>query len=225
MNVLRRPPYRTVTLLGLLGFSLLAAAQTNPITISTTSPQKAWLRQPYRLKLEAQGGVPPFQWRVTSGELPSGIELGLDGVLSGAPTSAGEYRFVVTATDSAQPAFQRTAELVLRVIAPLEIKWDRVPVISGHRIEGAIKVSNQTEQDFDLTLVVLAVNEIGRATAIGYQRFTLKRDTIDLAIPFGENLPRGVYQVNADVVGEVEATNTIHRARLVTSKLQVQQGP
>jgi len=76
------------------------------------------------------------------------------------------------------------------------------------------------------TIVVLAVNEIGRATAIGYQHFTLTQGTVDLEIPFGENLPRGSYEVNLDAVGEVAATDIIYRSRLVTSeRLQVQVGP
>ncbi len=47
-----------------------------------------------------------------------------------------------------------------------------------------------------------------------------------MEIPFGENLPYGSYQLNADVVAEVAATNSIYRARLVPKELlQIQQGP
>jgi hypothetical protein len=46
-----------------------------------------------------------------------------------------------------------------------------------------------------------------------------------MEIPFGENLPHGTYEVNVDAVGEVAATNTIDRTRLVANKLDVQQGP
>ena len=87
-------------------------------------------------------------------------------------------------------------------------------------------MSNQTEQDFDLTAIVMAVNEIGRATAIGYQRINLKKGTAELEIPFGENLPFGSYELDADVVAEVAATNSIYRARLVPKeRFQIQQGP
>ncbi len=73
---------------------------------------------------------------------------------------------------------------------------------------------------------MMAVNENGRATAIGYQRIPLKKNTLGLEIPFGENLPRGAYDLNVDAVGEVAATNSIYRARLVPNeKMQVQQGP
>ena len=91
---------------------------------------------------------------------------------------------------------------------------------------GVIKVSNQTDNDFDLTVIVLAINEIGRATAVGYQHLTLKQGATDLQVSFAENLPAGAYDLNADVVAEVPATGAIYRARLVTTeKLQVREGP
>jgi hypothetical protein len=72
---------------------------------------------------------------------------------------------------------------------------------------------------------VLAVADNGRATAIGYQRLTLKKNTLEFEIPFGENLPQGTYQVNVDAVSEVAASNNIFRARLVANNISVQQGP
>ena len=75
---------------------------------------------------------------------------------------------------------------MLRVLAGLLVQWNNVAKINGQRIEGSVKVSNQTGDDFDLTAIVLAVNDIGRATAIGYQHFSLKHETIDFEIPFGE---------------------------------------
>jgi len=166
------------------------------------------------------------EWRLASGSLPKGVALGMDGVLSGNPSESGDFHFIVTVSDSDHPAHQRNQELALRVLAPLLAQWSRYPKVVGQRVEGAVKVSNQTEQDLDLTAIVLAVNETGRATALGYQHFTLKKNTADVDIPFGDNLPQGAYTVNVDVVGEAPATNTIRRTRLVTGeKLQVQTGP
>jgi hypothetical protein len=93
-------------------------------------------------------------------------------------------------------------------------------------VAGAIKVSNGTDRDFDLTVIILAVDQNGRATAVGYQHIELKRETSELVLPFGENLPPGAYIVNVDVVAEVPAMDTIYRARLVTKeRLLVQQQP
>lgn len=219
----------TLLLLCVLITSLAAAQQTSTtpqLAIRTSSLRRAFVSQAYQVQLEAQNGATPYTWLVTSGSLPRGLSLGEGGILSGLPEEAGQFHFVVTVTDSAKPAQRRNQELTLQVLAPLLAKWGRYPKVSGQRIEGSLKVSNQTEGDFDLTVIVLAVSENGRATALGYQHFTLEKNTTDKEIPFGENLSSGSYQVNADIVGEVPATNTIHRARLVTSEpLPVVQGP
>jgi hypothetical protein len=219
----------------LLLFALLAASMAmaqqgattgEPISLETTSLPKGFLRQPYHFKLEAQGGVAPLQWEVTAGSPPPGVELAEDGTLSGVPTEVDSFHFVVTVTDSGKPASQRKREMTLDVMAPLLVEWSRKPKVSGRSVEGAIKVSNRTEQDFDFTLIALAVDATGRATAVGYQHFSLKRNTDEFEIPFGENLSPGAYELHVDAVGEVAATNTIYRSRLVTAnKLQVQQEP
>lgn len=203
-----------------------AAATGEPLSIRTVNVPKAYVRQQYRCGLEARGGISPLKWQVSAGTLPPGLALGEDGTLSGVPTQAGDFHFTVTVNDSGKPAYERSQELVLRVVTPLLAEWSEYPKINGQRVEGAIKVSNETDRDFDLTVIILAVNEIGRATAVGYQHATLKKETSELAIPFGENLPPGAYEVNVDVVAEVPAIDTIYRARLVTKeKLQVGQGP
>jgi Putative Ig domain len=197
-----------------------------PLEIRTTSPEKGFLRRSYHFQLEAEGGILPLTWEVTGGVLPFGMKLSPDGRLSGTPTETGEFRIRVTVTDSGKPAQARSQEIVLNILAPLLVEWSRYPRVSGQRIECAARVSNQTGQDFDFTIIVLAVNEAGRATAVGYQHFQLKRNTSEMEIPFAENLPLGSYEVNLDAVGEVPAEDAIYRARLVTGeRLQVQQGP
>ncbi|HEV2730572.1 MAG TPA: Ig domain-containing protein [Terriglobales bacterium] len=203
-----------------------AAATGEPLAIETVSPTKAFLRQQYRFELRAGGGITPLHWEVTGGSLPDGLALNPDGVLSGVPMERGEFRFTVTVTDSGKPAHEKSQELTLLVVAPLLLQWSRLPKINGQRIECAVTLANQTGQDFDLTLIALAVNEIGRATAVGYQRLTLRGDTEDMEIPFSENLPPGMYQLNVDAVAEVPESNNIYRARLVTrEKLEVQPIP
>lgn len=214
--------------LALLGSSPAqqGAATGEPIVFQNTSLPKGFLRHPYHFKLEAQGGITPLTWELTAGSLPLGMDLASDGTLSGTPTEVDTFRFIVTVTDSGKPASQRKQQLILDVVAPLVVEWSKKPKVTGRRLEAAIRVSNQTGEDFDFTVVALAVNENGRATAVGYQRFTLKKDTDEFEIPFAENLPRGAYDLHVDAVGEVAATNTIYRARLAPAeKLQVVQGP
>ena len=79
---------------------------------------------------------------------------------------------------------------------PLMLQWKDYAAVNGDRIGGRLEVSNSTGDDFDFTVVVLAVNEIGKAFAIGYQHFPLKSGAESLEIPFGETLPQGKYVVH-----------------------------
>ena len=93
----------------------------------------------------------------------------------------------------------------------------------GQTLNGSVIVSNLTEQDFTLTVIVMAVNQIGRATALGYQEFTL-RSGAEQVIPFGASPGPGSYIVHADAVAEVASTNTIYRARKQTAEPLVIRG-
>jgi hypothetical protein len=78
----------------------------------------------------------------------------------------------------------------------------------------------------DLTFDVKAVAEDGRATEIGYQRFPLKKGTLEMALPFGETLPHGAYVIYVNVNGEVPKRNAIYKERMQTpGPLQVVVGP
>jgi hypothetical protein len=108
----------------------------------------------------------------------------------------------------------------------LSLKWKTPAHVSGNRVEGSAEVSNTTPDDIDLTFIVMAVPDNGRATAIGYQHFLLHRGTVGKELPFGETLPHGGYVVHVDAVGEVSPKNLIYRDRIQTpGQLQVAMGP
>ena len=197
----------------------------DPLTIGTTSLEKGYLGQAYEARLIAHGGAAPYKWEIEEGSLPAGVNLHSEGVLVGVPAEAGEFSFTVTVRDSGSPAYQLRQKLVLLVVTPMFLQWGKYPTVNGRRAEGSVLVSNQTDRDFDLTLVVVAVDENGRATALGYQHFALKKNTAGMEIPFGENLAQGSYQINVDAVGEL-APATIYRARLVPKeRFMVVEGP
>jgi Putative Ig domain len=208
----------------IFSFAQQGATAGPPLIVKTTKIPKGYLQRLYRFEMHAEGAITPLSWKVTSGALPAGMALTSDGVLIGIPTQTGEFSFSATIADSSIPAQHISQEFNLLVVTPLVVRWSQPPKVNGLRVDGSIKVSNQTGEDFDLTMVVLAVNEIGRATAIGYQHFPLKQNTIDFEIPFGENLTYGSYNVNVDVVGEVAPTNSVFRARLTTN-LRILQAP
>jgi hypothetical protein len=192
----------------------------NDSDLPDTSPHA-----PYQQRFRAHGTVGVQHWKLLKGTLPPGMKLEDDGLLHGQAEHSGEFWFTVAVTDARpQPGVQK--EFVLRVRSALTLKWKTPARVNGKRIEGSAEVSNTTPDDMDLTFIVLAVAENGRATAIGYQHFVLQRGTIAKELPFGETLPPGGYVVHVDAVGEVEQKNVIYRERLQTpSALQVTLGP
>jgi Putative Ig domain len=196
------------------------------LTIETASLPMASPRHLYRVQLGARNGIAPLKWTLAAGALPNGIRLGEDGMLSGSPGRAGVFRFTVRVADGSRTPQTAQRDLTLRVAQPLLLEWKKYAQVSGNRIEGLVLVSNGTEDDFDLTFIVLAVSEAGRATAIGYQHFTLKQGTPQFELQFGDTLPSGSYLVHVDAVAEVGEKEQLYRARLQTKeKLTITVGP
>lgn len=217
---------RSLWFAGMIAYALCCCAQ-QPITVDAVSIvteklPKASLWNHYSFELQATGGAAPYHWRVVEGSLPHGIQLQENGTLEGEVEQQVQNDFTVTAID--RLGKKQSKKFTLSTETPLTTDWSRKAQVNGNRIDGAIKVSNTSGRDFDLTFVVLAVNDIGRATAIGYQHFSLKRNTRDLEIPFGDTLSFGNYVVNVDVVGEEPQSNMIFRSRLV-AKEAITQGP
>jgi large repetitive protein len=80
---------------------------------------------PFRRTLAATGGSGTYTWSVTSGALPAGVTVDrATGTISGTPRSAGNYPFVLTATDSEGRV--ATTSAALRVAAKLAIKTSRL---------------------------------------------------------------------------------------------------
>jgi hypothetical protein len=226
-NLRMRARFRIAICLGLLlpGCFVLAQ-QDSPASISVQSKElpPASLWEPYHFQLRASGRVEPYHWTLIAGALPRDVKLEERGDLAGISDESGQFEFTVLVSDNTR-TIQQKHKMTLNVEVPLTAEWGRRAAVNGRRIDGSVKVSNRTGRDFDLTVIVLAVNDIGRATAIGYQHFPLKRDTRDLDIPFGDTLSSGNYAVNVDVVGEEPVSNRIFRARLLSGNKQVTQSP
>jgi Putative Ig domain len=206
--------------------SSLLAAQVPPLTVVDEAWPQLDSGVEFQVFLHAKGGVPPYVWSVSSGDLPDGIALTADGLLSGRPTKPGSYTFTLKLEDSARPANSITKEFRTQVAAPLLLEWLDSPKVHDNRIEGALLVSNGSKEAFDLTVVVVAVAENGRATAIGYEHFDLKAGFTNIHIPFGNVLPRGGYVIHADAIAEIPTRRVILRQRLQTPQaLQILQGP
>ena len=187
------------------------------LSIATETLPPPFVHQQYRAELKATGGIAPLEWKISRGNLPEGLDLDRSsGVISGVPAKPGELEVTISVVDSVGNTTSR--DYKIKVVAPLLIEWSTFPRVQGDQILGSVKVANGTKDPFDLTVIILAVNEYGKAFALGYQRFDLQPETTDVEIRFGQgsNLPVGSYVVHADAVAEVAAKDSIFRGRQQT---------
>lgn len=203
------------------------ASQSGPPSLGIVAPppQTVVAGENFNLPLVAQGGLSPYTWSRIEGDLPPGLKLQPHkGAISGMPTTPGEYHFKLAVTDSDIPHQRAQRDLTIIVVAGLTIDWKQPPKVQGSTISGSVVVSNQTAHPVDVTVIVVAVNSIGRATALGYQHFTLAAQKSSPEIPFGSSPGMGTYTVRVDAAAHRKSGHYIFRASKQTPEtLEVTQ--
>src|SRR4051794_16916785 len=177
----------------------------------------------YEIKLRAIGGVPPYRWSIPATPLPPGLNLNVNtGLISGIPESSDEFSVLVQVTDSADPPGTHSKLLVASEGAPLAIRWTVRPHITAANIAGAVRVENGSNDSVDVTVIVMAVNEIGKAFALRYEHLSVAAGKESPDLRFDSSLPPGQYTAHVDAVGEVAAKKAIYRDRREQDGLIVQ---
>ena len=88
----------------------------------------------FSYQLAATGGTPPYTWSIAAGALPSGLSLSLTGgLVSGVPTVAGSFTFVVTVRD--QGSASATTSVQIKLVDP-----ETIPAITKAKYKGGKKV-------------------------------------------------------------------------------------
>lgn len=88
--------------------------QMTPLTFSETDAPDGKLGTPYTFALSAKGGRGDYTFEIAEGELPPGLGLSDDGVLSGMPSAAGDYPDItITVEDSSGDKVEVTIDLTI----------------------------------------------------------------------------------------------------------------
>lgn len=102
-------------------------AIASPLGISTTTLPGATSGVAYSQSLAATGGTAPYTWTIASGTPPPGLSLSATGILSGTPTTAGDYIFTVQAADAASRTATQSLGVTVAAGAASQISWMRQP--------------------------------------------------------------------------------------------------
>ncbi|WNG32913.1 hypothetical protein F0U61_04250 [Archangium violaceum] len=78
-------------------------------------PGRGLETETYAHRFQASGGTPPYAFSVTAGETPPGLTLGSEGILSGKPTTAGDFRFTVEVVDQSVTPQRSTQEFSVHI--------------------------------------------------------------------------------------------------------------
>jgi hypothetical protein len=90
------------------------------------NPKITFLSKPYPgFQLSASGASGSSTWSLKSGALPPGMSVGSNGVVSGTPTAAGDFTFVVQVTDGGR---SDSETFTLTVVEELKITQATAPL-------------------------------------------------------------------------------------------------
>jgi hypothetical protein len=94
--------------------SLVTIQSRSNLTIEANSLSGALVSTPYNSGLSASGGTPPYQWTVSAGSLPPGLQLQAgSGAITGTPSQLGQYSFTAKVTDTASNSAVQSLSLAV----------------------------------------------------------------------------------------------------------------
>ncbi len=89
-----------------------AAGLVGPPVIMTNALCLGYIYGPYQAVVRATGGIAPYAWSVSAGELPPGLSLNsTKGQIIGTPTQGGTFSLAITVSDSSGATASKTFSL------------------------------------------------------------------------------------------------------------------
>lgn len=192
--------------------------------ITTDSLSDGTVDTAYNQALTATGNN--IKWGVTSGNLPTELRLSEDGKITGTPTTAGTYKFTVTATNNAG-SDSKEFTLTIGVAPVYSITADPLKLDFGTLTEGytpasqTVTITNNGNQTLTLNEPVSTEHfEVSNLST-----FTLPANgTATFTVQPKAGLTAGTYSENIDVTASNNATATIS-ASLTVQKASVPTKP
>jgi hypothetical protein len=108
--------------------SLTLTVNSGTVAIIPTSLPGGMVGLVYQTTISATGGLAPYTFSVSAGNLPAGLSLAAStGVISGTPTTAGSGAFTIQVSDAETPTITATQAYTVTVIPTLAIATSSLP--------------------------------------------------------------------------------------------------
>lgn len=166
---------------------------TVPLRILTPSLPTAQAGRDYSQPLEATGGRPPYQWRISQGTLPGGLALNSN-IITGRATVSGSYPITVTVSDGTREAAQAYTLVVETPVLPtVSLTQIGDTAAAGTQPNFGINIAQSFPLALDGAATLSFAPENGPADP--NIRFANGSSTLNFTIPAGQNFavpPSGV---------------------------------
>jgi hypothetical protein len=107
--------------------TVTSATSAIPVRITTTTLPNAIVGKTMtQFKMQASGGLPPYEW-ANDDTLPPGLQMSVDGTISGIPTALGTFNTNFAVIDSSSPAFIAETTLPFTIQTDLSINTVSIP--------------------------------------------------------------------------------------------------
>jgi uncharacterized Zn-finger protein len=104
--------------------------ELSPLSVTTTSLSNGTESQSYNQFLTSAGGIGSDSWEITSGSLPSGLNLSGDEIY-GTPTGSGQSTFTVQVSDQTTPTPQTATATLSITIDPSPLSVTTTSLSNG----------------------------------------------------------------------------------------------